>query len=133
MYCVSQSGKLCRRLCYHEKIRSSFRPRPISISLSESETHLDNVLDGAALLGDHAVMHGDAVMCDVARRPLRYHIISKRKFAGNIINMAVSRDGNDINVFAKDVSDTECARISQETNGSNVRLGEVHLIDGRDC
>lgn len=80
-------------------------------------------------------MCADAVRCDVARRPLRYYTISKRKFAGNIISMAVSRDDNDNDVFDKGVSDTlyKCARISQETNGSNVSQGEVPLIDARDC
>ena len=102
---------------------------PISISVKEPGIHLDNVLARAALLGDHAVLYGSAARCDLARRPVRFSNIDKRMFADNIASMDVPRDVNDINVFAKGVSDTlyECARKSRRTSEANVSQSDVYF------
>lgn len=85
------------------------------------------MLAWAALVWAHAVLCGSVARCGQARRPVRFYDIDKRMFAVNIASMDVPRDVNDINVYAKGVSDTlyECAGKSWRTREGKVNSSEA--------
>ena len=102
---------------------------PISVSMVSPGTHLDNILARAELLGDHAVLYGSASRCRVARKPVRFSNIDRQKFTENTSVLDEAMVNEDINVFAKSVSDVlyGCVEKSRSTECVNVGEDAAHL------
>lgn len=113
---------------------------PISVTLGSPRVCLDNVLTRASMLGDHAVLHGNAAKCNVVRKPIRFGEIVTERFEESIssVNVPDVNVCSDVNLFATNVSDVfyDCAErscVRQAPGDLNLGRWERLLRDTDDA
>ena len=115
--------------CVHKEECLPSDHAPISIKVNIAGMSLDCLYHRACQLGGHVFPMSQDEHVPMVRKPIKFTNINKELFCHNMNDIDVSsyEHINDVNAFAKNLSDTlyECARGSRETAGVTPRAGDA--------